>query len=203
MNVTKEKPINFNGEMVRAILEGRKTQTRRVVKPQPTLFNGRCGGDWAGKPIDDQGKIVEGPYQIGQRLWVRETYCEYTDDYYIGSGVGWCEKISYKADGEYIKVNSMGVYGTNKYKPEYWTPLTQMIRPDSRITLKVTNVSLERVQDICEVDAKKEGVRPIDFGYGDCFAMGFHKLWDSIYEKKCFGRDKNPWVWVIDFKVVE
>ena len=122
----KERPIGFNEEMVRAILDGKKTQTRRPIKQQ-------------------YGGVHDCPYgKVGDRLWVRET---------------------------------------------------------SRITLEITNVRIERVQDISEHNAKAEGVMP-DKETGGC-VDAFMFLWDEIYASKGFGWDANPWVWVIEFKKME
>src|SRR5687767_4129390 len=92
----KERPILFNGEMVRAILEGRKTQTRRIVKPQPARFNGRAGGEWIGWPINDRGELFQSPFGgPGDQLWVRETWAWVSG---VNGSTGW-STLNYRADG--------------------------------------------------------------------------------------------------------
>ena len=189
-----ERPILFNGEMVRAILDGRKTQTRRIVKPQPgaqmeqVLINNR--GEWP-CPLG----------QVGDRLWVRETFQPFLDaydidcmpnvDYQTGKGY----KISYPAtDGidEFQDIDSGDIKSTCK-------PSIHMPRWASRITLEITDVRIERLQSISEADAKAEGVEPAEC----CLAHyhGFSKLWQNVYGSESW--EANPWVWVIEFRRVE
>lgn len=222
----KEKPIIFNGEMVRAILEGRKTQTRLPIKTkipiQPGWINHfiasstdkKCEGKYIFQSIDNDF-MIEGetctepfskPYLFGQRLWVRETYCEYEDNF-GGSDRASSETLyAYRIDGEIISVNSCNIYGSNKYKPQRWTPSIFMPRCASRITLEITNIRVERLQDIKYEEIYKEGIVPMpDKNTGIDYTRGerFINLWNSIYEKDGHGWDKNPWVWAYDFKVVK
>ena len=180
----KEKPILFNGEMVRAILDGRKTMTRRAVKPQPTLDHGLVfEGIALGKFGAVSDSVIACPYgTIGDRLWVKETHHVRDAGYVDGTG----RDIVYKADDEDF--------------PYGWTPSIHMPRWASRITLEITNVRVERLHEITEADAEREGVEPwssnaLDFnGYYNSFSH----LWDSTTKDHKW--ESNPWVWVIEFK---
>jgi len=207
----KEKPIIFSGPMVRAILDGRKTMTRRVVKlqpvPEPARFEiwSRADGLWY--PCSNSGRTGIGnwggprwrcPFGIpGDHLWVRETWADTSKE---------CPRcpVSYRAtwppedeEGRCFK----------------WKSSRFMPRWASRITLEVTGVRVERLQDITEEDAKEEGVYqrceewlPTDAdpnGYAYVMAAdAFRTLWDSINSRRGFGWDANPWVWVISFRRV-
>lgn len=202
----KERPILFSGEMIRAILDGRKTQTRRVCKAQPEnrvhpiYVTKYAWGDKALHPYMTDGvQIIEYcPYgKVGDQLWVRETFrqaypkTEYSDG------------IIYRAD----KAKSLGM-------AEYcgkWRPSIFMPRSASRIQLEITNVRVERLQDIEPTDACSEGILPL--GAGSSFALHhleyksiecgkFADLWDSINAAK-HPWESNPWVWVVEFKPVE
>ena len=188
------KPILFNGEMVKAILEGRKTQTRRVLKKQPpTVFDYK--GDDGGNPLlpKDSGHYwMDGyamwrprrcPYgQVGDRLWLKETF--YTDNYRRSNGL----PVLYKADGE----------------TRSWNPSIHLPRWASRITLEITGVKVERIQDISQGDSYAELGKSI---LAPTRALGgilgeFRDLWDTINFKRGYGWDVNPWVWALTFKVV-
>lgn len=162
----KEYPRIFRGDMVSAILEGRKTQTRVFAD-------------------DRRFKDI----QPGDRLWVRETwYCAGVDES-DGYPVRYREGATVQED---VSIS--------------WRPSIFMPRWASRITLEITGVRVERLQDITEEDAKEEGVPPMIFsdgGYGKPdYRDGFRQLWDSINAKRGFGWDVNPWVWVIEFRRV-
>lgn len=199
-----EKPILFSGEMIRAILEGRKTQTRRVIKPQPSKFGELWM--WVLKNISyalpDQGELYKPalgiweacPYgRVGDRLWVRETWNAQTQ-----SGKWWHEvKREYR--------NFLNWAWTNPVQPAFdavpdrWLPSIHMPRAASRITLEIVNVRVERIQQITDANAGAEGVN------GDSDAevyVKFQDLWDDINAQRGYGWDVNPWVWVIEFKVV-
>ncbi len=204
----KEKPIIFTGESVRAILEGRKTQTRRVVKLTTNgladLPNGRAshlqdgvGLTWipfGGSPIlpMPSGRYEDFcPWYPGQRLWVKETYRILE----TGMNNG---KPDYKADDP-----SACGEGFIPFK----SPLF-MKRAHSRLMLEVTAVRVERLQGISEEDASAEGIggiRDMQFAValgninaGAC-RLNFIDHWDKINGKKYSWKD-NPWVWVIEFK---
>ncbi len=192
---TKERPILFSGEMVRAILEGRKTQTRRVVKPQPCEMNVWHGAIYDGEIDLDKTPCMESrscPYGVpGDRLWVRETFC--TGSFYD----------CFQEDGAICYRATAG--NTTETDCAAWRPSIHMPRHASRITLEVTSVRVERVQNISEEDAKEEGVEhfliPPDGGSAP-HIEGFRKLWDSINAKRGFGWAANPWVFVIEFRRV-
>ncbi|KKM73704.1 hypothetical protein LCGC14_1407670, partial [marine sediment metagenome] len=152
------KPILFSGEMVKAMLEGRKTQTRRIVKPQPERVNDAFDGtwDWKGHLYDDLtlAMILKDncPYgQVGDRLWVRETF---SSDIYHSSG-----STLYRADGR----DCYTEYGTDREHKIRWKPSIHMPRWASRITLEITGVKVERIQDISLLDCEEEGVTNPDF----------------------------------------
>ncbi len=173
----KTKPILFNTDMVQAILNGSKTQTRRVVKPQPSetgvsAFN------------DGEHPQMKCPYgKVGDVLWVREAFAEDDDT----------PKVIYKADHtkevqNYVK----------------WKPSIRMPKIACRLFLQITNIRVERLQDITEQDAKNEGAkhdRAVGYGQiGGSHREGFINLWQSINGEQSW--QQNPWVWVIEFKKI-
>jgi len=188
--MSRERPILFNGDMVRAILEGRKTMTRRVMKHQPGEVTA------VGRPLffqdGDTGRRVSPkcPYgQPGDHLWVRETFADEAGDTrkYLG------DHIYYRADGDGVDLQD-----------GFWTPSIHMPRWASRITLEVTGVRVERLQDISEEDAQAEGAEPkLCTGYPyhnppSTHTNGFCQLWESINGPGSW--DANPWVWVVEFR---
>jgi hypothetical protein len=196
-----EKPILFNAAMVRAILAGNKTQTRRIVK-----ITSRTPGLAACLlPIDptwarSKTAVKLCPYgKPGDRLWVRETFYGWRPRIYFSRGVseGPYQAI-YKADwGLFI----------NGVK---WSPSIHMPRWASRITLEITDVRVQRLQEISEEDAKAEGIcefegKPGVFDGGGP-AMGlsactaFMRLWDSINGNGAW--NANPWVWAVSFRML-
>lgn len=204
----REKPILFSGEMVRAILDGRKTQTRRVVKPQPVVSG--TGVQVANNGTDDLffvgGQLLDKcPYgRPGDSLWVRETW-QYVDVSLLHATVGYKDNESRTVHlGE-----SWEMKGRNTWN---WQPSIFMPRWASRITLEVTAVRVERVQDIGEGDAIAEGVIFKGPYYGlpktkeydcDTARYAFADVWHSINAKRGYGWDSNCWVWVVEFKRVE
>jgi len=214
----KERPILFSGEMVRAILEGRKTQTRRVIKPHPPLSEWGITKPWSVSAFQVGRLFCPGttreykcPYgEPGDRLWVRETwaYCSKCSHKQPEKPEG----VIYKADGDGF--STCHVCDPKSMQPDYrWRPSIFMPRWASRITLEVKDVRVERVQDITESDAEAEGCTPweyqhVDPGTGEhlgnelSYRLGFHYLWDSINAKRGYGWDTNPWVWVVEFEVM-
>jgi len=188
----KERPIIFSSEMVRAILDGKKTQTRRVIKSQINcnrVYHAEQDR-WLFYDISNDSYDLEldikCPYgKPGDKLWCKETFVRQ----YTGFDYG----IIYKADG--IKIS----------EDMKWSPSIYMPRWASRIILEITGIRVERIQDITEEDAKAEGCE-IGHGLTDdspFFAReAFQKLWDSINAKRGYGWYENPWVWVIEFKVI-
>jgi len=196
----KEHPILFSGEMVRAILEGHKTQTRRVVKNPERLDGLMLAGeepDWC---------PYGGP---GDRLWVRETW---------GVGTrpcphrGWVDGIEYRADTAYLEGPDLLHLRTDVEPPDTfefdavpdgWRPSIHMPRWACRTVLEVVSVRVERLQEITEEDARAEGF-PDPPGqnrmYPDRARYWFQNLWDSINAKRGHPWDLNPWVWVVEFQ---
>lgn len=217
----KEHPIIFNGEMVRAILDGRKTQTRRVINfvlniphvtgnPPDRLY-----GDWA---LSEIGELKDGvlgyrcqtdvddyrsynikcPYGVpGDHLWVRETW-QYLEELekpeFVYRATDWEGWLEYEVE------------------PIRWKPSIFMPRRASRITLEVTAVRVERVQDITWQDILAEGIHsgtamgvpyPENPTWIENVIGEFASLWDSINAARGYSWESNPWVWVVDFKVVQ
>jgi hypothetical protein len=199
----KERPILFSAEMIRAILDGRKTQTRRVIKPQP--FN-TPDGSWHIELEPRSGYNSEKtlrnylparcPYgEPGDRLWVKETYAgdDFTGYAYRATqpdALPFGEEVTFKN----------------------WKPSIFMPRAASRFTLEILNVRVERIQDMTFDDALAEGIKRTDEDYFLAPLAGvpdypwlhpvvaFSSLWNDINTKRGFGWEVNPWVWVIEFK---
>jgi len=209
------KPIIFSAPMVQAILAGRKTQTRRVMKPQPYTEETHSGKIWRWANKQDRGwwwpieetfhqKAIEedAPYKPGDILWVRETWkpCPNDDN-----------AFAYKADG---LPEPAGCQYLN------WRPSIHMPRSAARLFLRVTDVRAERVRDITRKDALDEGIRVLP--WNDCCIDGmasgcyngdechygrcqrpvelYKELWDSLNAKRGYGWNTNPWVWVYTFE---
>lgn len=209
----KERPILFNDDHVRAILDGRKTQTRRVVKPQPsggwsigTAKNGVTLGKFTSghhkkgkfglflhrEVSPGSGKfehdITPCPYgQPGDRLWVREAFAK----------DGW--QIWYRADCDKGPANEVCQYQDGSDFEGVWRPSTQMPSWASRITLEITDVRVERLQDVSEADAYREGCTGSPFGESADLLL-YPTFWDSINGPGSW--DENPWVWVVEFERV-
>lgn len=201
----RERPILFSGPMVRAILDGRKTVTRRVVKPQPEHVFARVGirneslalgvmrPDETFGQVMIEGKHVRCPYgSSGDSLWVRETWCWTAQPHH--KNPDGCE---YRADE-----TDAGVVLTEH---RCWKPSIHMPRWASRITLEIESVRVERLQEIGWADAIAEGIKDprrarirVDRENGP--VGKFRELWDSINSDRGFGWDVNPWVWRIQFR---
>jgi hypothetical protein len=215
------KPILFNTEMVRAILDGRKSCTRRIVKgfiPNNAVWGytaftpkGRisCRGTFA----DGYGeKFFKPPYQPGDILYIRETWecfeCWNCD----GDQRGNCPKepkksVLDKTCGCYMYRATDEISGDAK-----WHPSIHMPKEAAQIWLEVTNVRVERLRDITGLSVQKEGieVEPNEcagkFDFVSELFLLFQRLWDSTIKKSdldCYGWDANPWVWVIEFERCE
>lgn len=192
-----ERPILFSAPMVKEILEGRKTMTRRVVKKD--ISNQFDTGDSC-----DTVEIC--PYgSVGDRLWVKETWAveESLDAKPPRGFSAW--PVWFKANNAYCcNANGFpnhGFHSPNATKGK-WRPSIFMPRWASRITLEITGISVERLQDITEEDAMKEGIpMEIDCPECDTARKKFKNLWDSINGKKP-GKawNANPWVWVVEFR---
>ena len=203
MTKITERGMIFNGEMVRALLDGRKTQTRRTVKPQPDEdgLAKVTNGPW----VDTSARNYRCPFgAAGDHIWVRETFQGPLFDYDLMDS--YCkdptpfekpEFCVYKADG----VPAPEFYDADDELHCCWRPSINMPRWASRILLEITNVRVERLKSISDGDAKREGCSTADMKSGDCVADVFARLWASIYGSDSW--NANPWVWVIEFKRVE
>lgn len=199
----KEHGMIFNGEMVRAILDGRKTQTRRPIKWKQTRFTEigerEDGSRWPWSEDAEHACDFWHPCPfgaVGDRIWVRETWNKY-------GGL-----LTYRADHDWIDDMRKETVCTAK-----WVPSIHMPRWASRILLEITDVRVERLNTISEEDARAEGI--IDGGCLNCgepepcgcanpdpdATDAFAYLWQSIYGQESW--NANPWVWVIEFKRVE
>lgn len=224
----KERPILFSAPMVRAILDGRKTQTRRIVKPQPDIV--ADGGSVVGvfTPEDQKygrlGKALSCPYgQPGDRLWVRETWRDWSES-------AW----HYAADGTVIpkqRDRDLAAFLAQRapftWESYSWRPSIHMPRAASRITLEIIEIRVERLQDVSEADALAEGLKRITKDGGTTIKHGipdrdglpgtddtgwpwrdwnadprvaFRRLWESINGADSWAA--NPWAWVVGFRRV-
>lgn len=197
--------------MVRAILDGRKTQTRRALRVQPPVDTFRMGtyhhpdGQhyfWAWKEAFSGCELHTGwepiccPYgQPGDRLWVRETFCQ-----------KWCDQRGYLDEYLYRATEPDVVHPDGQDKSP-WRPSIHMPRAASRITLEITGVRVERLQDISEADAWRESAPDYEEGVDppppdeSCewsYRASFQSLWQSINGAGSW--TANPWVWVVEFK---
>ena len=210
------KPILFNTEMVRAILDGKKSCTRRLVKPQPQgYFEVNENPVYIYDTDWNQGKITP-PYQPGDILYVRETWHKYIKRVGKGESCRFAEFYGYRAS-----------VANPEDADEPWRPSIHMPKEAARIWLKVTDVKVERLQEMKPVDVIKEGAYPDcwdclntyeESGSQCCYGteeqcsqcdgvmMEWEKLWNSTIKKSdldCYGWNANPWVWVIEFERCE
>lgn len=193
----RERPILFSGPLVRALLAGTKTQTRRLMKPQPEEGAHMAPEMGAALHEDHWGNPIAAhacPYgKVGDRLWVRETWgfdSQVRADFkpalgrYDLSGMDLRERIVFRADESGREVPR-------------WRPAIHMPRWASRITLEVTEVRSQRLQDISEEDAKAEGITG-PYHYSSARAA-FECVWDTINGKRA-SWESNPFVWAISFR---
>ena len=185
----KERPIPFSAPMVRAILDGAKTQTRRVIKPQPSVAEGKYCPVLRWKDLIDTPLAI-GPAclagfcphgQPGDRLWVRESlhHCPRRNCAAYAEDNGAVMRDGEWAEWEWQRLTLPSIY---------------MPRWASRLTLEIESVRAERVQDISEADAVAEGFAGVE---------AFRETWDALNTKRGFGWDTKPWVWVLKFRKVE
>ena len=207
----KERGMIFNAEMVRAILDGRKTQTRRPIKWKQTRFTEigerEDGSKWPWSEDAEHACDFWHPCPfgaVGDRIWVRETFQGPLFDYDLMDS--YCkdptpfekpEFCVYKADG----VPAPEFYDADDELHCCWRPSIHMPRWASRILLEITGVRVERLKSISDRDALREGCSTADMKSGDCVADVFARLWASIYGDESW--NSNPWVWVIKFKRIE
>ena len=219
----RERPILFSGPMVRAILDGRKTQTRRVIVPQPVddgrdvVIWWRGGKAWDGRLFQN----VTPPYARVrnhlvelERAWVRENWLP---DPPLN---GWPGDLEWDGSGRPIRGVPQQyrspkhcIYAATWNGPDLrWRPSIHMPRWASRLTLEITDVRVERVQSITDDDAWDEGCadfvgEPIDAGERwilprEAPRDEYRRLWDKLNAKRGYGWDANPWVWALTFMVV-
>lgn len=206
----KERGMIFNGEMVRAILDSRKTQTRRPIKWKQTRFTEigerEDGSKWPWSEDAEHACDFWHPCPfgaVGDRIWVRETWAD--------AGASAPDLKLYRANyPEHVPSIYENVPPAKEIR---WTPSIHMPRTASRILLEITGVRVERLNTISEEDARAEGI--IDGGCLNCgepepcgcanpepdATDAFAYLWQSIYGQESW--NANPWVWVIEFKRVE
>jgi len=207
MTKITERGMIFNAEMVRAILDGRKTQTRRPAKFP--VIDKSMGCELAGNEL--AGELAAGNYRNspfgkpGDRIWVRETWAQ--------AGGGAPELRLYRANyPEHVPSHYENVPPAEDVR---WTPSIHMPRWASRIALEVTNVGVQRIRSISQNDAAREGLVKLPASGRYCLNQGdqyfggashdarevFSWLWKSIYGDDSW--QANPWVWVIEFKRIE
>jgi hypothetical protein len=212
-----DRPILFSAEMVRAILDGRKTQTRRVMKPQPKPtpadFPGPAGHWWPSQKhksmlgVEREMQKWKGlagsacPYgDTGDLLWVREGFAVQPELWADNHGP---QPIHYTADQV---IGFAGKPDQRQIEDYRSKPSIHMPRWASRITLRITDIRVERLRDISEDDAKAEGVSSEwddyeKYGQSEPYRYGFSALWNDINGPNAW--DANPWVWVVAFERVE
>lgn len=212
----KERPILFSAPMVRALLAGTKTQTRRVAKVENTMGHASISGPRKGKYsrvylLDKEHDLREVTNvcrygQPGDRLWVREAFCPiYPQDPTYNGG----NPIEYDYAATYTHGYRLGDSLGIKKK---WKPSIHMPRAASRITLEIFSVRIERLHEISDADALAEGITPLvngrypckfDDGKMECMSpvTAYASLWISLNGGDSWAA--NPWVWVVEFKVVK
>lgn len=227
----KEKSLPFSAEMIRAILEGRKTQTRRIIKPQPGEWDDGAFS-WRGSGSPNRTEIIsymlrKSPYQVGGKLRAKETFVIESDMEYVYSE----EELAQWAKDRPIKTEDGGFeWGEYHLIPHYratepepnivfevddfdgrtrWRPSIFMPQWASRIIREITEVRVEKLQEITEEGAIAEGMLVVDNtangmysppNYPDIHRDCFISSWDSLYDKRGYGWDTNCWVWVLSVK---
>lgn len=206
------KPILFNTEMVKAILDGRKTMTRRVIKKIPNHMH--CGKNIMDWDLSGVGELKEGVLEFSVQCDVDDFYTDYAVASYRPGDILWVrETWSRDESGEYVYRTNYGTTEDDSFPPSMfkWKPSIHMPREAARIFLRVTNVRVERLQEITPLDAWNEGCRignsfswekHIPELQQQCRDILFKSLWDNLNEKRGYGWDTNPWVWVYEFERV-
>lgn len=207
-----EKPILFNTEMVKAILDGRKTQTRRLVKVSHRGAAGfnvcfrKSTGEFTGVyDWDDEESMYEdrtpAPCQLGDILWVRETWCKW----WLPHGE-W--QYRYKATTPYGNRGPVMPDSDDEPFTMPWKPSIHMPKEAARLFLRVTGVRIQRLQEITSGEAVAEGIKSNLRSPSEAAdaLIAFEKLWNSTVKPAdlpLYGWEANPWVWVIEFERME
>lgn len=182
-----DKPIIFSAPMARALLDGRKSQTRRVLKPQPVPCLSWSEPPAGTYPSDKGWSRI--PYAVGDRLYVRETCKQIPDSkpggYFVPGSPFYGVEWFYRADG------NCPLWADGK-----WRPSIHMPRWASRLTLTVTDVRVQRLQEISDEDAQAEGMAPL---MNPEPVEAFRTLWNSLHGPDAW--DANPWVVAVSFSV--
>ncbi|HDS8578632.1 TPA: hypothetical protein QH731_003974 [Klebsiella variicola] len=216
----KERGMIFNAEMVRAILDGRKTQTRRPIKWKQTRFTEigerEDGSKWPWSEDAEHAFDFWHPCpfgSVGDRIWVRETFQGPLFDFDLMDS--YCKDSTPFEKSEFCVYKADGVPAPEFYDADdelhcCWRPSIHMPRWASRILLEITDVRVERLNAISQADAIAEGAPPShpsidcvsqEYGFPDFSRSWFGQTWQHIYGEESW--DANPWVWVIEFKRVE
>lgn len=208
----RERPILFNADMVRAVLNGSKTQTRRMLSPRHLELIGLAARAGECSPLESghQHANSQSYYRefcpfgaVGDRLWVRETWSEDFANYYPHDRVWYAAADDRRLDIEVVD-GVRGIFSpeSNVHVPFRWRPSIHMPRWASRITLEITGVRVEPLQTITLGDICKEiGCSLYDFRPATDGFRVWAELWNSIYGEDSW--QANPWVWVVEFKRVE
>lgn len=199
--MANERSILFSAPMIRAILDKRKTQTRRICKLQDERDYQYGGAMWT-----EEQQYDRCPYRVGRHLWVRETWRIEARNLRRGEPT---YLIDYRADPGSPTLTSTDhpdamrwVSSSDRYRPSIFMP-----RWASRLTLEVTGIRVERVQDISEADAWAEGVQTVAHAFSSdgsdgptTYTDAFADLWDSINAARGYPWEASPWVWVVEFR---
>ncbi|UIJ43755.1 hypothetical protein LZK98_11700 [Sphingomonas cannabina] len=203
-----DRPIIFSAPMVRALLDGRKTQTRRLAKPRgkrPSLLDGQWSDSYVLDPGNAEWLACDIPFAVGDRLYVRESIYFWSD--------GHDGEVIFSADGATLQtgpntgsIPDAALHGYFRMVDQSREKLGRLSRPSihmprwaSRLTLIVEGVKVERLQDISEADAIREGVTLVEEGLEDP-VEAYRELWNSLHGADAW--DANPWVVAITFRVV-
>ncbi|WP_286237941.1 hypothetical protein [Neptuniibacter halophilus] len=209
------KPILFSADMVRALLNGQKTQTRRIIKPQPLPHQewsgwvmestsrkeigcARWSSDGIGRTSLSDAVYARPPARAGDLLYVRETWRQF-------DSADECDHMDFPCS---CPTNGAPIFrATHDDGESAWKPSIHMPRWASRLTLRITSVRVERLQDISQKDAIAEGCDSSESaaanstGWYEKPVRAFQRLWESTYSEDNWA--SNPWVWVVEFEVIQ
>lgn len=210
--MSRVKTMLFNTDMVRALLDGRKTVTRRIAKGVMDISESCPDMKWEtpGHMFQSDEALIyhKAPYQPGDYIYVREKFCwcpcwDCGKDTEEGCCDSTAERFFNHEKGEYGCYGYKASFADNEEPFDKWHPSIRMPKEAARIWLKVTDVRVERLQDISNCEAKREGVVAETNNSGHAHRFNFMMLWNSTIKKSDidrYGWDANPWVWVIEFE---